>query len=254
MSDDNDDNDDFADLRSIAERARHRANLGAPKPPSERLDRQQLLASLPVGADADIGKFEQEQRIAEALAIRGMLPPFLRVGDRQAMSARVGEKDFLDVVLGWRWGHGNLLLLGPTGSGKSTVCAILFRQLLAHGVRHGGEAWERARFMAWFRADDLAEAKREHPLGKGEAPDMMRASRARLLVLDDAGWDRDPTACSVVLAARYEAGLPTIITSGKTELELIAHYGAAVVRRMTETGGGRPGGGLMARFPKGPRP
>lgn len=244
--------EDFADLQAIADRAKERAvaaGLVQASPLGAHFDKDQFLASLPIGVDT--GEFEQSQRTAEALAIRGMLPPFLRSGTREAMAGRIGEKDFLRVTEGWRWGHGNLLLLGTTGSGKSTACAMLFRALLANGVRHGGEAWERARFMAWFRADDLAEAKREHPLGKGEAPDLMRASRARLLVLDDAGWDRDPTACSVVLAARYESALPTILTSGKTEPELIAHYGAAVVRRMTETGGGRPGGGIMARFPEG---
>lgn len=212
-----------------------------------QFDAQAFLDSLPVGADASAGEFEQNQRAAEAMAIRGALPPFLRSGSHEAMTARVAVKDFTAGALGWRWGHGNLLLLGPTGTGKTTACAVLFRLLLAQGVRDGGPAWENARFMAWFRADDLAEAKREWPLGKGEAPDLMRASRARLLVLDDAGWDRDPSACSVVLAARYEAALPTILTSGKTEHELIGHYGAAVVRRMTETGG-RPGGGIMARF------
>lgn len=209
---------------------------------------KEFLSSLPM-ATADEAA-DRSQRTAEAMAIRGMLPPFLRAGTQDAMTARIVQQDFLRAALGWRWGHGNLLLLGPTGSGKSTSVAILFRLLLGHGVKNGGKSWENARFMAWYRADDLAEDRKEHPLGKGEAPDVYRASHARLLVLDDAGWDRDPAACSSVLAARYETSLPTIITSGKTEDELILHYGAAVVRRMTETGGGRPGGGLMARFPK----
>jgi hypothetical protein len=244
MSDEN-----FTELQAIAERSRERAGLSsAPRAPGAAFDKEAFLASLPVGVDT--GEFERSQRTAEAMAIRGMLPPFLRSGTREAMAARVLEKDFLRVALGWRWGHGNLLLLGPTGSGKSTAVAMLFRSLLVHGVKHGGEAWENARLMAWYRADDLAEDRKEHPYGKGEAPEVSRASRARLLILDDAGWDRDPAACSTVLAARYEAGLPTIVTSGKTESELVTHYGAAVVRRMTETGGrGVAGGGMMARFP-----
>ncbi len=242
-------NEEFAELQAIADRSRERAGLAADaKPPGQRLDKQRLLAALPVGADA--GTFDQEQRTAEALAIRGMLPPFLRSGTAGDISARVTEKDFLRVAQGWRWGHGNLILLGPTGTGKSTAAAMLFRYLLKDGVQKGGSAWENARFMAWFGALDLFHASREHALGKGEAPELRQASRARLLVLDDAGWDTDPRVVSGVLAERYESGLPTIVTSGKTELELVAHYGAAVVRRMTETGGGRPGGGLMARFPK----
>lgn len=248
--------EDFTDLQAIANRSRERAGITVePKPTGQQFDQQRLLASLPVGVDARTDRFEREQRHAEAMAIRGMLPPFLRSGTADALRARVAEKDFVAAALGWRWGNGNLILLGPTGSGKSTAVAMLFRYLLKDGVQRGGSAWESARFMAWFGASDLFHASREHALGKGEAPELRQATRARLLVLDDAGWDTDPRVVSEVLAERYESGLPTIVTSGKTEQELIAHYGAAVVRRMTETGGGaRPGGGLMARFPKGPRP
>lgn len=247
--------DDFSDLRRIAEAAQKRAraagvpigNLGAIKP---RMSAQDFLAALPASTDTDADEHDRLQRNVEARAVRGMLPEFLRAPDVAALTSRVTEPDFLSVVNAWYFGCGNLLLLGPTGSGRSTAAACLFRRLLALGVRDGGEAWANAKFMAWFHAGDLAEARREHSLGKGEAPEIGQASRARLLVLDDAGWEPDPFVCSMILKERYELGVPTIITSGKTEDELIRHYGAAVVRRMTETGGNLPGGGIMARFPK----
>lgn len=240
---------EFEDLRAAADRARERARAsGALQPPAARapgvrLDHEAFLAALPVGVDGD--EFMRSQRAAEALSVRGMLPPFLRSQKREVLERRVGQKDFLRAALSWRWGHGNLLLLGRTGDGKSTACALLFRALLAHGVRHGGEAWENARFMAWFGAADLADATREHPLGRGEAPETQQACRARLLFLDDAGLDIDPATCSLVLDERYRCERPTIITSGRSEEQLIAHYGAAFVRRMTE-----PHGAIMARFPK----
>jgi hypothetical protein len=241
------DHEEFEDLQAIAERAKKRATdaglIAPPLPPVERFDKDRLLASLPVGIDT--GEFERSQRVAEALAVRDMLPPFLRSPKRETLESRVVEKDFLRAVMGWRWGQGNLLLLGQTGSGKSTAVAILYRALLAHGVRHGGQAWENARFMAWFGAAELAEAAKEHPFGKGEAPETRHACRARLLVLDDAGLDTDPAVCSLVLDERYQCERPTIITSGRSEAELIAHYGAAFVRRMTE-----PRGAIMARFPE----
>jgi DNA replication protein DnaC len=248
--------DEFDHLRRIAEAAQQRAraagvpigNLGAIKP---RMTAQDFLAALPVATDADADEYDRNQRNVEARAVRGMLPEFLRAPSVTALTNRVAERDFLSVVNAWAWGCGNLLLLGPTGSGRSTAAACLFRRLLAIGVRDGGEAWANAKFMAWFHAGDLAEARREHSLGKGEAPEIGQASRARLLVLDDAGWEQDPFVCSMILKERYELGAPTIITSGKTEGELIQHYGAAVVRRMTETGGRLPGGGIMSRFPEG---
>lgn len=241
---------ELEDLRAVAERARERAlasgaiQAPAAKAAGERFDHEQFLAALPVGVDGD--EFLRSQRASEALSVRGMLPPFLRSQKREALEARVQEKDFLRAALSWRWGQGNLLLIGRTGDGKSTACALLFRALLAHGVRQGGAAWENARFMAWFGAADLADATREHPLGRGEAPETQQACRARLLFLDDAGLDIDPATCSLVLDERYRSERPTIITSGRTEEELIAHYGAAFVRRMTE-----PHGAIMSRFHKG---
>lgn len=199
---------------------------------------------------ADQPRHDRKDRAREATDVRRQLPAFLRHASFRDLEARVPEKDFVAAALGWRRGAGNLLLLGPTGSGKSTASAIAFHVQLSIGVREGGEAWEMAQRMAWFGAGDLAEARKEHPLGRGEAPEIVTASRARLLVLDDAGWDRDPLAVTTVLAARYEAQLPTIITSGMTEDELRKHYGAAIMRRATEVGG--VGAGIMARFPREP--
>jgi hypothetical protein len=237
------------ELAEIARRSQERMRNEAPAAvrPSVRLSGDAYLRSLPAGTVDD--SFETEQRAGEAAAVRGMLPPFLRSPRRSELEARIGEKDFLRAVLGWRWGHGNLLLLGPTGAGKSTACALLYRLLLGFGVKHGGEAWESARFMAWYGAAELLEYSRQYPFGKGECPELQQACHARLLFLDDAGLDRDPGPCSLVLDERYRLQLPTIINSGKTEAELVEHYGAAFVRRMTESGGIRDTGGIMARFP-----
>ena len=83
----------------------------------------------------------------------------------------------------------------------------------------------------------LSLARREHPLGEGEAPDVRRASAATLLVLDDIGWDKDTQIVSEVLHARYEHSLPTLLTSGRTVEQLDATYGPAVLRRFGESGG-----------------
>lgn len=145
------------------------------------------------------------------------------------------------------------LMLGPTGSGKSIVAALVARKRMLSEARRSydtveSEMAKRAEWhtgkriytfgVEWRSASQLSRIRRSHPLGKGEAPEIERAFEARLLVIDDLGWEpaQDPV-CADVLSERYDRGLPTIVTSGMTESELTGRYGAALVRRITETAG-----------------
>ena len=176
-------------------------------------------------------------RHTEAREIRDRLPRFLRGGTSAELAARIPDHRLLSCAKSWR--AGNAIFCGPTGCGKTTAAAYLFRRLLALGVNAGGDAWELAQRMHWFSAVDLARARRGHPLGHGDPPEVTSASSARLLFLDDAGWETDVTEVSTVLGDRYELGWPTIITTGKTPAELSAQYSAAVVRRARRSGGTR---------------
>lgn len=186
-------------------------------------------------------RVERTQRATDAREIRDRLPVVFRHTTATILAARIASTPdgarMLKAASAWHPGGGNLLLLGPTGIGKSTAAAVLFRRLLGAGIRDGGPAWELAQSLHWFSAESLSLARRWHPLGQGEAPDIMSAMFGRFLVIDDLGWDRDVQTVSDVMAVRYDRGLPTIITSGKTPDELTAQYGAAVVRRARESGG-----------------
>lgn len=201
-----------------------------------RADFAALLPAEPLPPDAAAAE-DAQARSVEARAVRDRLPNVMRAAPPRELEKRVRDPRLLVAAKEWRWRDGNLLLLGPTRCGKTTAAAYLFRRLLAQGVRAAGTDWELAQNMAWFGAEELLAAHRTHPLGKGDAPEFATACRASVLFLDDAGWDRDPAVVSSVLNARYESGLFSIITTGKTSAELTAHYGAAVVRRMIECGG-----------------
>jgi len=200
----------------------------------------ELLANGPaafIGAD----EFEAEARrtrSAEAREIRGRLPRFLQTPKPDELAARC-HPALLAAVQAWQWGDGDLFLIGPTGTGKTTAAGYLFRRLLGQAVAKGGEAWDLARWLRWYSAADIATARRIHPLGQGDPPAVVESCNARLLVLDDGGWDIDVTETSVILNERYERQWPTVMTSGKTREELTAHYGAAVIRRLREAGGKR---------------
>jgi hypothetical protein len=178
-----------------------------------------------------------DSRKTEAVAIRDRLPPLFARCEPRELQSRVRDVRLRQASLAWSWGSGGLLFIGRTGAGKSSAAAWLFRRLLRVGWQQGGDAWARVGALRWFSAEDLVRARLEHALGRGEAPEIEQAERATLLFLDELGWERDPSVVSGVMQKRYERQLPTVTTSGRTAAELTAMYGAAVVRRMNDTGG-----------------
>jgi hypothetical protein len=118
------------------------------------------------------------------------------------------------------------LLLGPSKIGKSTTAALALRRALtAHGQKLD---------VRWYYARALAQAARQYPLGEGVCPEVERASKADLLILDDLGLERDAAELVDVVHSRYETGLVTWTTSGLTMGELRERYGEALVRRLIE--------------------
>lgn len=213
----------------------------APAPPKPRAPLESLIADaleLARKAPNDTTQRECDERTPEAERIRDRMPAFVRDAKTGDLERRIRHDALRERARAWRVGGRGMLFVGPTGVGKSSAAALVFRRALGTGWRDGGMAWDFAQGLRWFSAAALSQARREHPLGHGEAPELVRAEYATLLVIDDAGWDRDPLAVSDVLAARYERQKPTIITSGQTVEELERHYGAAVLRRFTEVGGG----------------
>src|SRR5690606_18147983 len=98
---------------------------------------------------------------------------------------------------------------------------------------------EETRFAdGWISAANLAVALREHKLGEAEAPDIRLAKSEPLVCIDDVTWPsaRDDITLDV-LAARYDAGLPTIVTAGCTKQQLLQRFGDAALRRMLELRG-----------------
>jgi DNA replication protein DnaC len=128
-------------------------------------------------------------------------------------------------ALGWQANRG-VLLLGRTGTGKSLSAAQALRRVVCAVY---GRHW-----ACWVRADELSRilASREH------AGEIEQIKSALVLVVDEVGYERFPELLLEVLGARYDRGLPTVVTSGLRLEALSERYGAATVRRITDVGGG----------------
>lgn len=145
----------------------------------------------------------------------------------------------------------NVILLGPTGCGKSTTLGLCVRRYLertAYRVQHF-YGWQFPR-VVWACSREVVAAASGHPLGKGEPELIADAKKASLFILDDLGLERDAGPVLDVLQARYTAGKPTWTTSGSTLEQLTEKLGEAFVRRVTELNG-KPGI-VVSAFPKAP--
>ncbi|MBK9496868.1 MAG: ATP-binding protein [Xanthomonadales bacterium] len=139
----------------------------------------------------------------------------------------------------------SFVLLGPTGSGKSTACVHLVAELLKRGKVNGGKDYEFARSIFWTRADVITKAGGSD---EDEAAKLLhRAEWSRLMILDDIAT---PSKTLLgVIQQRYDRGRPMIVTSGalnpKGFSELVG--GEAVTRWILECGGKRKGDWLKAK-------
>lgn len=122
-------------------------------------------------------------------------------------------------------GASGAVLLGKTGHGKSLAAAWA-----ADRCRQAqSDTW-----VKWIRADELSRILADR--GGSENIDLLK--RARLLVIDELGYERFPELILEVLGARHDNSRPTIVTSGSTEKEIAARYSDATIRRVIEVGGG----------------
>jgi hypothetical protein len=177
------------------------------------------------------------QRKAALQPVLEALPPSGR--RRRADLLAAMPPKLTQVVDGWSWLDGNLLILGGSGVGKTTGAAYLVRKLCARAAETGGADFERAQLIRWQSCRELSQLVREHPLGQGMPDAVMRCQNARLLVLDDVGASDDRSALERILNTRYERAWPTVTTSGLTSRELVSAFGEALVRRMLQRGGKR---------------
>lgn len=120
----------------------------------------------------------------------------------------------------------SLLLLGPTGTGKTYLTYAAMREIAVTGVRCNWRA---------TTAADLYAALRPRAGVDSEA-EFRRYANVRLLILDDLGAAKDSEFTEEInyrlINTRYEHGLPTLITSNVPVAQLGAKLGERVASRL----------------------
>lgn len=216
------------DSRTVPERFVHRCQCGV-----EVRDRGELC---PECSEAESGKM----RAMLLAAARGTLPAWThaRMGTGHDLGRYV-DRRLLEGVRDWSaFGGLGLVLLGDTGTGKTTLAVAMMAFRLDQA-----KTADQVRVASGIRFVSVPELQLERDQQKlgteGDGPLMRQAKASTLLVLDEVGFEHDPRAgiAPVVFDVaqwRYRRTLPTIVTSGLTELGLVSRYGDATKRRLTE--------------------
>lgn len=166
---------------------------------------------------------EAEEKAAETVS---QIPPRFRWAAFEApeLSHRVRPPSLIQSAKA-ALGAQNIVLLGDAGVGKTSLACALLRAIASHRGVIG-------HFVTSF---ELAEARRQHRLGAGEATAILVAARAGVLVIDEVAAEltRD-TGLDEVVRARHDHERRTIYTSGFDQKAIAAKYGAGVERRIFE--------------------
>ncbi|MEU6029708.1 ATP-binding protein [Streptomyces tauricus] len=125
---------------------------------------------------------------------------------------------------------GSLLIVGPTGTGKTHQAYGAIRTLLHRGVR--------LRWEATTSADLHARLRPSSRTGHDSERELQALARCPLLLLDDLGaakaseWTEELTYR--LINHRYEHLLPTLITTNLPTAELRTTLGDRVASRLAE--------------------
>lgn len=140
-------------------------------------------------------------------------------------ASRRAEGPLLTFLRTWT-GETGAALLGRTGAGKSLCAALACERVRRKSGTEG--------FVKWIRADELSRLLTE----RSGIEDVRLLKEARVLVIDDMGYERWHETLLEVVGHRYDRTRPTVVTSGFTQSEFSARYSDATIRRIAETGDG----------------
>jgi hypothetical protein len=174
--------------------------------------------------DCSGARLERNAAIAET---RGSIPPAFRWAalDVPELLARVALSASAFDDARARMDEARVVALGRSGSGKTSLLVAMMRARAARRAERG----------LFVSAVELGSARQRARLG-AEAPEVVAALGAQLLLLDDLGTDRDLPSSPIVevVWGRHAAARPTWVTTWLDEPAMAARYGDGLARRVFE--------------------
>lgn len=187
---------------------------------------------------------DQRRRAAEVLE---RLPKWRHLQSAADTAACI-DRRLLPVAERWTPSTGSLLLLGPSGVGKTSAAARALHRLGASRLdarlndpRSLDAKRNLDEFLGclWVTAFELSRAFDEHRLGNEGGPELIaRAVAATALFVDECGPEPAHNSGRIfdIIDRRNNEGRPTIVTSGQTAEGLETKYGSGFVRRLKQRG------------------
>jgi DNA replication protein DnaC len=177
--------------------------------------------------DPKVDETPRERRREALAALERSVPQAYKWAsfDAPELAARVGRAagKALDKAI---WRQAKLVFTGAASAGKTSLAVACLRRWAA----------ESGRPAAFFHAYALGVARIQHAAGHGEPEIVGHAMKSPLTLVDDLGSEREMSGSAVpdVIFIRHAEDRPLWVTTGMTRAQLVARYGAGIVRRLLE--------------------
>jgi hypothetical protein len=172
--------------------------------------------------------FEPEPEVESTDPFRGTIPDVFLVAtfDSVELAKRVTRREAIgEARLAAK--KRTISFCGVTGAGKTHLAAAT--------LRYRAEIDKsRPKDLLFLSAMRLAFARARHPLGEGDPPEVDRALKSRLVVIDDLGGEQPVYSSPIpeILDTRYAMGLATWVTTWLTPDKMADRYGTGISRRV----------------------